>query len=475
MKTTFNRRHFLQALGAMGAGSVLGMPHITFGQSLPGRPFWINVQAGGGWDQTLFCDPKPNLRPNLANMQVDLYSVNYVDLNGVARNSPRIGGAAGLEIKTTPNNGIPYLAIADYHANQTTSASYKPFFPTYYDRLTVFNGIDTGTNNHSVGERYCASGSTNETFPCLGAQLSAALGNQLPLGFMTMGGSDATADLISSTPMTVPTMRSLLMLTNPNDVEGDNTGTNTFYSSKSLDTVKRFRDERLNRQISQATLPDAKSGLTSLSGAQNAQSILGNLSYGTGYYDERAMSKIAFDAYRNGLAVSLNVPLGSGLDAHGNAEAETLVGGVYGGTGGVYGVLEYLKFLIEESENPSDGKAPIPIVVVVTSDFGRSPYYVGAGTDHWPTASMMIVQNKPAKKLGFALPTNTVIGKSTDGNSNAALRPVKINPNTFAADANGIIVTPGHIMRIVRRMAGIADHPALKGFALSVDRDLNLG
>jgi TAT (twin-arginine translocation) pathway signal sequence/Protein of unknown function (DUF1501) len=470
----FNRRHFLQAMGALGAGSALGMPQITFGQSLPGRPFWINVQAGGGWDQTLFCDPKPNLRPNLANMQVDLYGVNYVDLNGVARNNPRIGGAVGLEIKTTPNNGIPYLAIADFHASQTTAASYKPFFPNYYDRVTVFNGIDTGTNNHSVGERYCASGSSNETFPCIGAQLSAALGSQLPLGFMTMGGSDATADLISSTPMTIPTMRSLLMLTNPNDVEGDNRGTTQFYSSKSLDMVKRFRDERITRQVSQATLPDAKSGLTSLSGARDAQSILGNLTYGSGYYDDRAMTKIAFDAYRNGLAVSLNVSLG-GFDSHGNAEAENLTGGVYGGTSGIYGIFEFLKFLIEESENPTDGKAPIPIVVVVTSDFGRSPYYVGAGTDHWPTASMMIVQNRPAKNLGLALPTNTVIGKTTDGNSSTALKPIKINPNTFATDSSGIIVTPGHVMRVVRRMAGIADHPSLKGFTLGVDRDLNLG
>lgn len=87
----------------------------------------------------------------------------------------------------------------------------------------------------------------------------------------------------------------------------------------------------------------------------------------------------------------------------------------------------------------------------------------------------MIIQNTLAKNLGLGLPTNRVIGGTTGGNETVALRPLRINPSTLALDASGIVITPGHVLRALRRLAKIDSSPRIAPFPLSVDRDLSIG
>ena len=113
---------------------------------------------------------------------------------------------------------------------------------------------------------------------------------------------------------------------------------------------------------------------------------------------------------------------------------------------------------------------------MITSDFGCTPYAdSGGSTDPWPTSSVLVLHNA----LGLAktrLPVDRVIGASTDGDVSAAVRSVKLDPDTLRPSDTGIVVTPGHVMRSLRRVAGIADEPVLARHPLSISgRDLALG
>ena len=84
--------------------------------------------------------------------------------------------------------------------------------------------------------------------------------------------------------------------------------------------------------------------------------------------------------------------------------------------------------------------------VLVSSDFGRTPYYnSGNGKDHWPVTSMLA--------LGMGVGGNSVVG-ATDENFKA----LPVNTTTLQPDANGTKITPQHIHAALRQMAGITSH-----------------
>ena len=99
-----------------------------------------------------------------------------------------------------------------------------------------------------------------------------------------------------------------------------------------------------------------------------------------------------------------------------------------------------MDFLITEAEAAGIGDR---VVVVVGSDFGRTPgYNDGNGKDHWSVTSMML--------LGAGIRGNRVIGTTDERH-----RPLTVNPQTLATDPNGIRIKPVHVHRALRRLAGI--------------------
>jgi hypothetical protein len=49
------------------------------------------------------------------------------------------------------------------------------------------------------------------------------------------------------------------------------------------------------------------------------------------------------------------------------------------------------------------------------------------------------------------------------------LRARKINPNTHAFEDTGVLLTPTHVMRALREVAGISAAPELRSVPLQVD------
>ncbi len=458
-----NRREMLSGLLAAALA-----PRLSWGQPVDDGVFWVHVQAGGGFDQALFCDPKPDVRRHRLDRDLYLYNVPVRDAagrpgqgTGIVRN-PSAG-----EVRSTSGGGIPYLGFADFHGDPADPTHpYRPFFSTLADRLTVFNGVDTATNNHVVGERYSASGSLNEGYPCLAAQLAAGLGAGRPLSFLNLGGYDETAALLAATPLSDALLPNLLAAVNPNDISGNNEGDDVFLAPEVLTRVRAAQDVRRADLRAAWRLPGQRRALEAVDAALNGREALARLRFRSNDLSTRNLVRVAFEAYRQGLATSLNLQSG-GFDSHEDNEQQQVEA--------LYRLFDHLTFLVAESESPEGGQAPIPVVIVVTSDFGRTAHHAGAGTDHWPISSVLVLQNRLALRRGFALPTNAVIGGTTDGDEHTALRARRIDPVTFRFDDRGIVLTPGHILRVLRRMARVADHPRLARFPLTVDRELALG
>ena len=77
------------------------------------------------------------------------------------------------------------------------------------------------------------------------------------------------------------------------------------------------------------------------------------------------------------------------------------------------------------------------LVVIVGSDFSRTPYYnSGAGKDHWPVGSYMVMEkNAPY--------TNRVIG-ATDEEQNA----LGLDTRTFSTSSfSGTKLVPAHVFK----------------------------
>src|SRR5262245_3089711 len=131
-----DRRRFLKVAGIAGP-SVMAPIALREGRADSSRydgPYWIMVNAGGGWDPTMLCDPKGG-QPDDHTSVNQAYTPDAIDHAGPFAFAP-----IGLTV-----DGIDVM-------------SNKTFFNKHRKRLMVLNGLDTTTNNHDGGSRNVWSG-----------------------------------------------------------------------------------------------------------------------------------------------------------------------------------------------------------------------------------------------------------------------------------------------------------------------------
>lgn len=98
------------------------------------------------------------------------------------------------------------------------------------------------------------------------------------------------------------------------------------------------------------------------------------------------------------------------------------------------------------------------LIVVVSSDFGRTPYYNSyGGKDHWPINSYIIMQ-------GGVQWTNRVVGK-TDNLQNA----MPINPKTLQIDSSKSLIYPKHVHHALHHYLGISEFADSFGFGFGAE------
>jgi len=414
MKNQMKRRSFLQLVSAATAAALL--PSNTYAAEEYKGPLYIFVHASGGWDPTSLCDPK-----GFEDGDADPMNKQY-------RTSEIKTSASGANIK--------YAPLGNEYKFQT-------FFDKYGQDLLVINGINSQTNGHSSGTRYAGSGQLAPGFPSLAALVAGVYLPSSPMAYLGNGGYTRTNGVTAATRIDNATR--LSEISNPNRIRIDGNGNDVnYHATSAFDRMQAKRKERLARLRSNQSLDNVFDSLKQFDlthvSAADLKKINQFIPADINTHEKRrnaifTQGRLAIAGYKAGLTVSLSVSMG-GFDTHGNHDGNH--------DRRLQDVLEGIDLLMDEAKANGIGN---DIVVVVESEFGRTPgYNNNNGKDHWTTTSMMM--------MGKGITGNRVIGQTTDRH-----KYMKLDPDTLAVDEdNGVALTFAHIHKSLREHMGISNN-----------------
>ncbi|MCP5163058.1 MAG: DUF1501 domain-containing protein [Hahellaceae bacterium] len=415
------RRDLFKAFAA--SGLALCLPSISLQARAAADPnrFWVMVNAGGGWDPTSLCDPKGNVERSDGRGPVNNFSA--------------------ADIRTT--GGLRY---APYPSTITAPATdmFESFFSRHAGRLLVINGVDTQTNSHTVGNRFTWSGKSDMGHPSFAAMVAASAGATKPMAYISNGGYDFTDGLVSASR--VSGSGSFSKLAYPNEPSPGNT--ERYFEDDIYARVAQSQANRLRQLRDDEVLLKRRQKIQELLSARtgdgNLQEIVAKLPsrISNGLRGQAEMAAAAFSA---GLAVSANLNVG-GFDTHGNHDQSH--------SNSLNTLLDGIDHLWTELER--QGVAD-QTTVVIGSDFGRTPFYnANRGKDHWNVTSVML--------MGAGIRGNRVIGQTS-----ALYTAMPVNAQTLQPDTSGVIITPAHIHKSLRRLAGLAGTEIDQRYPVAVD------
>jgi hypothetical protein len=417
------RRDFLKLASMAGLGVVAAGP--LAGSAKAAEPYtgplWIFVHAGGGWDPTSFCDPK-----GWTTTENDPERMNNYPASGIL--------SAG---------NIRYAPVA---ANAA-------FFGAHYNQLLVINGIDTGTNSHDAGTRATWCGTLTEGRPALAALLAGVNGPTQPMAYISNGGYDFTASVVPVTR--VPDTGTLARIAYPNRFYGDDENSPLYHTEGTIGKIATAREARHQARLAQQRLPALRQNMSTLYTSRLGQNELKQLiQYLPTDFSQNGLARqgqVAIAAYRAGICISANLETG-GFDTHGDHDNQH------------FGSLTNLFDGVTEIVNFAQAAGVLDrTYIIMGSDFGRTPgYNEGNGKDHWNITSMMM--------MGPGITGNRVIGVTDERHG-----PISVDPVTLQESGGGIRITPAHIHKALRKLAGIDTSPVLQPFALTeAEEDLPL-
>jgi uncharacterized protein (DUF1501 family) len=405
-----------------------------------GGPYWVMVNASGGWDPTFLFNPTMNATHN--RRYTEIRQVGAISYAPIPIDIVAMGLDAALPVETYAQHMM----------------SNEAFLTKYGSRLTVLNGVDTSTNNHDSGTRTTWCGRIPEGYPTLAAMVAAAKAPEKPIAFLSAGGYDATQGLV---PLTrIASAASMKRLAYPNRLDPNNAqNQDNYHTLETYNRIRAAQNDRLTALQNAQQLPRLKAGMSQLYAARQSDNELEALEIPATLVDlpgqlgdlERfdQQAQLALAAFKAGLAVSANLQLG-GFDTHSNHNRDQsrqlakLLGGI--------------NFLMDQAA--AQGLAD-KLVVIVGSDFGRGPHYnstnENGGKDHWPISTVLA--------MGPGIAGDRVIGATND---EQRARP--IDPGSLAAiDSGGVKVTPQLIHLALRRLAGLDGTEVASKFPLLGD------
>lgn len=384
-------------------------------------PYYLVLNAAGGWDTTYLMDPKGVGGINR------LYEEGEILTHGAHRFAPTAKHKQG-------------------------GLSNEDFYAEFGDELLVLNGLDYSVNNHSPGARYMATGKLDSlAYPTFAALVAACQGPNCPLSFLTFGNYSATGNLVAMSR--VPYLPSLARIANADSIEGNLRS--PYHDDFALSRIERALAEQRTEHASQPLLPRQERAEAMLYAAQVNSKALARI---TPHIPKEVpkqriaqQAEIALASFKAGVCVSANLSIGQ-FDSHANNDVDQLKL--------LPELLEGIAYVLHRAEELQLRER---LVVVAQSEMGRTPTYNnGNGKDHWSIGSIMF--------LGPDIEGNRVIGATDEGQF-----AVPLDPRRLAADQQaGIRVRPEHIHEALRQYAGIADHPHSRQFPLGVQPESQL-
>jgi len=414
------RRDFLKLASMAGLGVVVAGP--LAGNAAAADPYtgklFLFIHAGGGWDPTSFCDPKGALAVDEPD-PMNHYLASDIETAGNIKYAP-VGG-----------NSV--------------------FFQKYAPRLLVLNGVDVGTNSHDAGTRTTWCGTLKEGKPSLGALLAGVFGPTLPMAYISNGGYDYTAGVSAITR--VPDTGTLSRIAFPDQINPDSDQPELFHTEGTTKRILAAREARHQAKLATQKLPKLREEMSTLYASRLGQNELKQLiQYLPADFEQgqiQRQAQVAIAAYRAGICIAANLSIG-GFDTHGQHDQNHIPR--------LTEIWEGVDFILTYAEQQGVAQQ---IVIVMGSDFGRTPRYnMGDGKDHWNITSMMMI--------GDGIPGNRVIGATDDGHN-----PLTIDPASLAVSPSGVRIKPGHIHKALRRYAGIDTAEVVQRFPIAEEEEIN--
>ncbi|MCC6522703.1 MAG: DUF1501 domain-containing protein [Polyangiaceae bacterium] len=421
-----DRRDFLKLCSVAGLGVVAtGMPFGQRAANAAGQPrFFVNFFLDGGCDFTLLCDPK--------------------GWDTAPPNPTGVNHTYGPDDILSAGN-IPYAPSVENTA----------FFSQLYPNLVVVNGINGKTNAHDIGQRAAAAGDMKEGFPALAAVIAGVNAAAKPMSFVGNGGYMETAGLVGAASF--GNLGVLLEVIYPNVIDvNDLPNSRAYHLPSTFDLVRDARKARLERVMAAQRLPRIRQAqnllYTARTQTDTLSEILQYLPDPLSNVDLERQAQVALAAYKAGLSVSCTMGRG-GFDTHGNHDNVHIPNLASAMTG-----LSYLFQRAEELGIRDE------LVVLVSSDFGRTPdYNSGNGKDHWSVTSAMI--------WGVDFQGNRVVG-ATDAELN--YRTVNETSMAVVDDGSGVDIQHADIHKELRAYFGVAESPLLAPFHLQTPHNLRI-
>ncbi len=400
-------------------------------------PYFVALNAGGGWDPTMLTDPKGGTINKTFTAAATAGNLSY----------------APIEYKDDDSGKVAYTA--------------KAFFEKYKDRLLVINGVDTTTNNHDTGSRITWSGMSTEGQPALAAMFAAQQTKDapIPMAFLSNGGFDATEGVVQLTRS--GSIDSLRRIAYPNVANVGDVGSEKplsyFVTPDTQSRIAQAQAARLGAMRDAARLPVHAAGMNALYLARQSNDgldLLANVLAGQKQVKNEdfpelkdvgnlgalqslmQQAQLAVSAFTAGVAVSANLSIG-GFDTHSNHDDDQ--------SRMLIQLLRGLSYLYDAADAAGIGGN---LYVMVGSDFGRTPKYNNAnGKDHWNVTSVML--------SGPGIAGNRVLGQTTPEfgllQYDTALNPV----------SEGRHLEPRHIHAALRQKLGMAGGDVDKRFPVA--------
>jgi uncharacterized protein (DUF1501 family) len=406
----YNRRQVLRSLiGAGATGLLTGLGGTARAAAGYGGKLLVNLQLDGALDVTSFADPKTNVA-----------------------GKPLINHwATTAEVQQAGN--IRYAPFAQNAA----------FFSRYYRDMLVINGVDAQTNSHTVGVLHNWSGRNSEGYPSLTALFAAVHQRDLPMPYLSFGGFSATSGVIDVTQ--IGRMSVLHNLIEPNLTEGSG---NRYIEESEWQHIAAMHGAGLAARSAAATTLEAAAvqqrayadALARSSAISDFADVLPPIDtiqrermVGTLPSTLHQQMQVALLAFKAGLALAADV-FEIGFDTHEAHDGRHALA--------LANVTDAIDFFWTYAAELGLADR---LVLVVGSDFGRSPFYnAGAGKDHWPIGSVMVMQ----KNASF---TNRVVGLTDAGHNVIRIDPITLQ----AASVNGITLQPAHVHKALRKQLGL--------------------
>jgi len=401
-----------QALAEEGNPEPLDLPEVN-----PHGLFFVQVQAFGGWEPTMLCDPKGNLNRTYGEGDIlTAGNINYAPMG----------------------------------------AQWNTFFQTNYQRMVVFNGVDAQTNAHIPGLEHTCSGRLGASYPNIAALVAGFQGPQLPVALLSFGGYEQTRGVVTTT-REIDTER-LGGIIFPDRVSPVDGASELYHSQRARDLIGIARRTRAERTRAGVRLPKIGQSMDSLYSTRLGSDELKRLETlikpGMGSVD------MAIASYQAGICTAVNFsPYRGGdlgFDTHVNHDNVHV------------NAMNTLLALVNKVWAKAEAAGIAHrTVMLINSEFGRTPgYNSNDGKDHWPITSMILISGMPEFK------GNRVLGRTNEGHAPIPLEPATLEP---AGDGvSGIVLQPSHVHRGVRDLLGMKGAPLDERFPISSDVDLKL-